>query len=95
MKRSTKGRRPADPDNPPLTAKQLARFRPSIEVVPHIVAAYRARRGRPPNGEASKVQVTLRLDPRIIAHFKRKGPGWQTRINDALAAAISRKTSGR
>jgi uncharacterized protein (DUF4415 family) len=42
-------------------------------------------------GEATKVQVTLRLDPAMIARFKRAGAGWQTRINDTLAKAIARK----
>jgi uncharacterized protein (DUF4415 family) len=93
--RKKSARRAADVDNPEWTAADFKRARPASEIVPKVFAAYRARRGRPPNGEASKVQVTLRLDPRIIAHFKRKGPGWQTRINDALAAAISGKTSGR
>jgi uncharacterized protein (DUF4415 family) len=40
---------------------------------------------------SSKVQVTLRLDPAIIAHFKARGPGWQTRINEALMKAIGSK----
>lgn len=43
--------------------------------------------GRPPQGEQAKQQVTLRLDPDIIAKFREGGPGWQTRINDALRKA--------
>lgn len=89
MKKSSK--RVIDPDNPPLTAAQLKNFRPAREVVPHIVEAYLRRRGRPPQGEAAKVQVTLRLDPAVIAHFKAAGEGWQTRINDTLTQAIAGK----
>jgi uncharacterized protein (DUF4415 family) len=64
--------------------------------VPHIVETYLKRKGRPPEGVASKVQVTLRLDPTVIAHFKARGPGWQTRINEALMKAIgSKSSSGR
>lgn len=44
-----------------------------------------ARRGRPPlPKEERKQQVTMLLDPDVIAHFKREGRGWQTRVNAAL-----------
>lgn len=43
--------------------------------------------GRPPLGEATKQQVTLRLDPDVIAKFREGGPGWQGRMNAALRAA--------
>jgi len=29
-------------------------------------------------------EVTLRLPPNVIAHFKAGGPGWQTRIGEVL-----------
>lgn len=45
------------------------------------------RIGRGVAGEQAKQQVTLRLDPDIIAKFREGGPGWQTRINDALRKA--------
>jgi uncharacterized protein (DUF4415 family) len=32
--------------------------------------------------------VALRLDRDVVEHFRRGGPGWQTRINDALAALV-------
>jgi uncharacterized protein (DUF4415 family) len=95
MKKTTRTGNAVDPENPPLTRAQLARFKPSREVVPHIVEAYLKRKGRPPEGEASKVQVTLRLDPAVIAHFKARGPGWQTRINAALLKAIGSKANTR
>ncbi len=96
MKRNSRQGKGVDPDNPPLTRADFARFRPSRKVVPQIVEAYLKRKGRPPEGVASKVQVTLRLDPAVIAHFKARGPGWQTRINEALMKAIgSKSSSGR
>jgi uncharacterized protein (DUF4415 family) len=88
-------RRKVDPDNPEWTAADFKRARPAREVVPNIVAAYLRRRGRPPEGEASKVQVTLRLDQAVIAHFKATGEGWQTRINQTLAKAIAPKTTAK
>ncbi|WP_267461357.1 BrnA antitoxin family protein [Aureimonas sp. SA4125] len=48
------------------------------------------RRGRPPL-DAPKRQVTLRLSPEVIDHFKAGGPGWQTRIDDALRQVIAAK----
>lgn len=41
------------------------------------------RRGRPSQA-VTKVAVKLRLDRDVIAAFKVDGPGWQTRINQAL-----------
>ena len=48
------------------------------------------RRGRPPLA-APKRQVTLRLSPEVLAYFKAGGPGWQTRIDEALKQAIVAK----
>ena len=95
MSRSSRRGVTHDPDNPPLTRARLARFRPSREVVPHVVEAHLRRRGRPPEGATAKVQVTLRLDAAVLAHFKAKGPGWQTRINAALVKAIGAKAAAR
>jgi uncharacterized protein (DUF4415 family) len=36
----------------------------------------------------AKQQVTLRLDPDVLAKFREGGPGWQGRINAALRAAV-------
>jgi uncharacterized protein (DUF4415 family) len=47
------------------------------------------RRGRPPKAER-KQTTTLRLDPDLIEHFRKDGPGWQTRINDTLRRAVKR-----
>ena len=46
------------------------------------------RMTRGPQRAPVKVQTTLRLDGRVVEHFKRGGRGWQTRINDALAAIV-------
>lgn len=44
------------------------------------------RRGRP-KAEKAKRPVSLRLDEEVIDWFKKGGPGWQTRMNDALRKA--------
>ena len=46
----------------------------------------KVQRGRP-LASAPKVSTTIRLDPAVIAHFKADGPGWQSRINEALRKA--------
>jgi uncharacterized protein (DUF4415 family) len=35
----------------------------------------------------NKQSVSIRIDPEVIAWFKRDGAGWQTRINEALRRA--------
>lgn len=35
-----------------------------------------------------KIRVAVRLDPDVVDYFKAGGPGWQTRINDALAGLV-------
>jgi uncharacterized protein (DUF4415 family) len=43
-------------------------------------------RGRP-KADVTKISTTIRLDPDVIAAFKAKGTGWQSRMNDALRKA--------
>ncbi|MBI4753984.1 MAG: BrnA antitoxin family protein [Betaproteobacteria bacterium] len=62
-----------DEDDQPATAQELAAG----------VEAYRRKRGRPA-GTASKEQVAIRFDRDVLAAFRAGGPGWQTRMNDAL-----------
>jgi len=42
--------------------------------------------GRPKKA-APKEAVSIRLDADVLAHFRATGPGWQSRINDALRKA--------
>jgi uncharacterized protein (DUF4415 family) len=51
------------------------------------------RRGRPPSA-APKQAIKLRLDPDVLAYFRSKGPGWQTRINATLRRAAKLKNTG-
>ncbi len=76
----TSKRKVIDPDNPPLTAEQLKSMRPLNE---EEKAFWRKALGRPPL-ESPKQAVSLRLDQDVIAHYKKSGPGWQSRMNEAL-----------
>ena len=53
------------------------------------------RRGRPPS-DNPKQALKLRIDPDVVEHFRATGPGWQTRINEALrrAAKLPRRKAG-
>jgi len=59
-------------DIPALTTKELKQF---------------SRVGRPIKLDP-KQQINLRLDADVIKAFQSGGPGWQTRINDALRHVI-------
>ena len=54
-----------------------------------IIDAHEVTRGRPkiPN---PKVSTTLRLDAEVIEHFRKDGPGWQSRINAVLRDFIAK-----
>jgi len=51
------------------------------------------RKGGRPKSETPKKPVNIRLDADLVAHYRATGPGWQTRVNDALrkAAKLPRK----
>jgi uncharacterized protein (DUF4415 family) len=76
-------------DNPPWTGADLARARPAAEIVPKIVAEYKRGVGRPKLANA-KVPVSLRLDPEVLAAYRRTGSGWQQRVNDILAKGAAK-----
>ena len=38
--------------------------------------------------EGTRTQIRLRIDPDLLAWFKRQGPGYQARINAALRAFV-------
>lgn len=45
---------------------------------------------RGPQKAPTKQLVSLRLSPEVLAHYKASGPGWQTRIDQALKRAVAR-----
>ena len=77
----------SDPDAPEATDEQLAQAKPFSEAFPALADAMRKNVGGRPKSNNPKVAVSLRLDQEIVARFKASGPGWQTRMNDALREA--------
>ena len=53
------------------------------------------RRGRPKLDNPRQL-LSLRLPPQVIARWKSTGPGWQSRMSDALekSAPKSKRTAG-
>lgn len=55
---------------------------------PKAVKAYwkqaKVRRARGPQKAPRKVATAIRLSPEVVEFFKADGPGWQTRVDDAL-----------
>ncbi len=69
----------ADPDAQPLTKEWFRTARPFTD---EEIARYRGMRG--PQRSPVKTATSIRLDADVVAHFKAGGPGWQSRINQAL-----------
>ena len=74
-----------DPDNPEWTAADFARSKPAEDLPADIRAFFPKTRG--PQKAPRKVALSLRLSPEVVEHFKATGPGWQTRIDEALKKA--------
>ena len=69
----------ADPDNPPLDEQWFREAKPMSD---ERLARYRGMRG--PQRAPTKKPTSIRLDADVVEHFKAGGPGWQSRINQAL-----------
>ncbi len=63
----------ASEDDRPLTGEELKAG----------LAVALKKRGRP-IGSGTKEQVAIRLDRDVLTAFRGTGPGWQTRMNEAL-----------
>ena len=73
------------PDEPDLESPEWSdeEFKNAkrLDDLPSLAA--KVRRGRPLS-ENRKVALKLRIDPDIVERFKEGGPGYQSRMNDAL-----------
>lgn len=73
-------------DNPEWTAEEMAKAKPFADVFPELAASARRVRGK--QKAPTKQLISLRLDRSIVDAFKAEGPGWQSRINEALKRVI-------
>ena len=86
MSEKPKFREGLDEDNPDWTAEDFANSKPASDLPPEILAAFANSRG--PQKAAKKVPVSLRLTAEVVDRFKADGPGWQTRMDEALKKAV-------
>ncbi|MDR6660510.1 BrnA antitoxin family protein [Tardiphaga sp. 1201_B9_N1_1] len=76
-------------DTPELTKDDFAKAKPFAEALPDLAKSI--RKGRGPNKAPTKTLVSLRLSPDVLTHFKSKGPGWQSKIDEVLRKAAGVK----
>ena len=85
----------ADPDNYESTDEELAQAKPMAEALPELHATLMAeiakRKAGRPKAAVTKQTIAIRLDPDVLEAFKATGPGWQTRMNEALREWIERQ----
>ena len=83
-----------DDDNPEWTKADFARatkFPAGVrlkDLKPAELARIVGKRG--PQKVPTKIPVSIRLSPEVVNHFKEKGPGWQSRIDDALRKIVKK-----
>ena len=66
-----------DPDDAPELSDEF------FERADEYVGQTLVKRGRP-LGSGTKISTTIRFDADIVAAFRAAGPGWQSRMNEAL-----------
>ncbi len=71
-----------DQDNPEWTDEDVKTSMRLRDLPDSLQRKLRGHRG--PQKAPVKVQTAVRYDADIIEAFKAGGPGWQTRMNDAL-----------
>lgn len=82
-----------DEENPEWTDEMFAQAIPGRQFFterlgPEAAEAFFARsRGRPKKTNP-KVSVSLRVDRDVLEGYKTGGPGWQTRMNEALRGGL-------
>ncbi|MEX0730378.1 MAG: BrnA antitoxin family protein [Aquisalimonadaceae bacterium] len=81
-----------------LTKEDFKRMRPASDVLPELLGkkaaeeALKPKRGRPKKKNPKEL-VSLRLSPEVIKHFRAKGRGWQTKLDEALKKYVERENS--
>ena len=77
-------------DNPEPTDKQLAKAKPFKEVFPELAKTIPTRG---PQKKPTKQIISIRLSAEVLSHYKSKGPGWQSKIDEDLKKLAKRKSA--
>jgi uncharacterized protein (DUF4415 family) len=79
---------PYDPNDPPAVAAYW-------DQTTIIHKGEVVRRGRGPQKAPTKQRITIRLSPEVVEHFRASGPGWQNRVDEALAKLVKAESKGK
>jgi uncharacterized protein (DUF4415 family) len=80
----------ADGEVRELTAEDLAKFKPTAEVLPSSLRKKLGVRG--PQKTQTKERITIRLSREVVEQFRESGDGWQTRVDAALREWLKNHT---
>lgn len=72
---------------PVITGEDFACAQSAANILPQVVDWH--RRGRGLQRTPTKVPVSIRLSPEVIAYFKAQGKGWQSRLNEILQQYVA------
>lgn len=75
-----------------LTQDDIAKMTPFSGLSSSLQAKLK-KRGRPV-AETTKERITIRLSPVVVEQFRATGPGWQTRVDAALADWLKEHSPG-
>ena len=81
---------PYDPEDGPYDPNDEAA---AGEFLASAIVTYPGQRG--PQKAPTKRLISLRLSQEVVDHYKALGPGWQTRIDEALKKSIAPKRRKR
>ena len=77
-----------DPDNPEWTEADFARAHGPETLSAVELAAFPRTRVRGRQQSPTKRPISLRVDADVLERYRATGPGWQSRMNDALRKAM-------
>jgi uncharacterized protein (DUF4415 family) len=75
-----------DEDNPEWTREDFRRARPGAEVLP----ASLVRKVRGKQKSPTKELISIRLSQDVLGRFRESGPGWQSKLDEALRQWLKR-----
>ena len=81
-------------DRKPTDAETLAWSQDLIFPGGGVDAFVAQRRGRGPQKSPRKQPTTIRFDADVLSALKATGPGWQTRVNDAMREWLKARPHG-
>lgn len=92
MKKKQPDREMIDDQNPEWTDADFKRAVRFDQLPDSLQQKIRGTRG--PQKSPRKIQTAVRYDADILEAFKADGPGWQTRMNDALRQWLREHRAG-